>query len=134
MLQAITAIFACQLAGEAITALSGLPLPGPVLGMALLFGFMMVRGQVPSDLGRVGDALLGNLSLLFVPAGAGIMMHGRRLEGEALPIGVTLVVSTLATVAVTAFLMNRFGPGRHSAISSDTQTPSTEQAGGRSDG
>ena len=116
MLQALTAIFACQLAGEAITVACGLPLPGPVIGMALLFAILIVRGHVPSDLGRVGDTLLGNLSLLFVPAGAGIMMHVQRLEGEALPVGITLVVSTLATIAVTALMMNRFGPGRRTAV------------------
>jgi holin-like protein len=43
------------------------------------------------------------------------MMHVGRLEGEILSVGVTLVVSTLATIAVTAFLMNRFGPGRKAA-------------------
>lgn len=130
MLQAITAIFACQLAGEAIIVASGLPLPGPVIGMALLFAFLMARGHVPTDLGRVGDRLLGNLSLLFVPAGAGIMMHVQRLEGEALPIGVTLVVSTLATIAVTALLMNRFGPGRRAVTADETDVASTEQADG----
>ncbi|MBB4002181.1 MAG: CidA/LrgA family protein [Aurantimonas endophytica] len=112
MLQALTAIFACQLAGEAITVALGLPLPGPVIGMALLFSFLLLRKSVPASLGKVGDGLLANLSLLFVPAGAGIMMHAGRLEGEALSIGLTLVVSTLATIAVTALVMNRLGPGR----------------------
>lgn len=130
MLRAVTAIFACQLAGEAITVAGGLPLPGPVIGMALLFAFLMVHRRVPADLGRVGDVLLANLSLLFVPAGAGIMMHMRRLEGEALPIGVTLVVSTLATIAVTAFLMNRFGPGRRAAVANDANASTPEQADG----
>ncbi|MEF2552472.1 CidA/LrgA family protein [Aurantimonas sp. A2-1-M11] len=115
MLQALTAIFLCQLIGEAITVATGLPLPGPVIGMALLFVALLARGSVPEQLGKVGDGLLANLSLLFVPAGAGIMMHVGRLEGEALSIGATLVVSTLLTIAVTAFLMNRFGPGRKAA-------------------
>ncbi len=130
MLQALTAIFACQLAGEAITVAGGLPLPGPVIGMVLLFIILMARGHVPSALGRVGDTLLGNLSLLFVPAGAGIMMHAQRLEGEAVPIGVTLVVSTLATIAVTAVLMNRFGPGRHAKGPGAADLSPAEQADG----
>ena len=130
MLQAITSIFACQLAGEAITVASGLPLPGPVIGMALLFAILIVRGRVSTDLGRVGDMLLGNLSLLFVPAGAGIMMHMQRLEGEALPIGVALVVSTLATIAVTAVLMNRFRLGRRVTMTDKTDVSSTERTDG----
>jgi holin-like protein len=112
MLQALTAIFACQLAGEAITVALRLPLPGPVIGMALLFAFLIIRKEVPAALGRVGDGLLANLSMLFVPAGAGVMMHAGRLEGEALPIVLTLVVSTLATIAVTATVMNLLAAGR----------------------
>lgn len=112
MLQALTAIFVCQLVGEAISVATGLPLPGPVIGMALLFAALLIRGNVPKNLGAVGDGLLANLSLLFVPAGAGIMVHLARLESEALPIGVTLILSTLLTITVTAIVMNRFGPGR----------------------
>jgi len=115
MLPAITAIFLCQLAGEAITAATGLPLPGPVVGMVLLFLVLAIRGGVPETIGKVGDGLLANLSLLFVPAGAGIMQHMARLEGEAVSISATLIASTLATIAVTAFIMNRFGPGRPGA-------------------
>lgn len=112
MLQAITAIFVCQLAGEAISVATALPLPGPVIGMAILFAALLIRGNVPQNLGAVGDGLLANLSLLFVPAGAGIMVHLARLEGEALAISATLIVSTLLTIAVTAVVMNRLGPGR----------------------
>ncbi len=112
MLQAITAIFVGQLAGEAISVATALPLPGPVIGMALLFAALLIKGNVPKSLGAVGDGLLANLSLLFVPAGAGIMVHLARLEGDALAISITLIVSTLLTIVVTAFVMNRFGPGR----------------------
>ncbi|MCB8838621.1 CidA/LrgA family protein [Aurantimonas sp. VKM B-3413] len=112
MLQALTAIFLCQLAGEFLTVGTGLPLPGPVIGMVLLFLILVLRGGVPDNIGRVGDTLLGHLSLLFVPAGAGIMQHVARLEDEAVSISATLVVSTLVTIAVTALVMNRFGPTR----------------------
>ena len=105
MLPALTAIFACQLAGETITAWFGLPLPGPVCGMALLFAILMIKGAVPVEIGKVGDTLLQHLSLLFVPAGAGIMMHFHRLEADALGLGTALIVSTLATIAVTGLMM-----------------------------
>ena len=108
MLPALTAIFACQLAGETLTVAFALPLPGPVVGMMILFVFLIVRGHVPENLGQVGDTLLGHLSLLFVPAGAGIMQHVARIEAEAVPLAATLIPSTLATIAVTAFVMNRF--------------------------
>ena len=39
MLNHLTLIFACQLAGEALTRAFHTPLPGPVIGMVLLFAY-----------------------------------------------------------------------------------------------
>lgn len=113
MLNALTLIFCCQLAGESLVTVAALPIPGPVCGMALMFAGLLVRGGIPDDLAKVGDALLGNLSLLFVPAGVGVMLHLRLMEAEILPISIALIASTLITVAVTATLMqwlNREAP------------------------
>lgn len=109
MLASLTAIFVCQLIGEIVATALALPLPGPVIGLVILFLFLLAKGSVPEGIGRVADGLLANLSLLFVPAGTGIMMHFARLKDEALGVGVALVVSTLATIAVTALVMQRLG-------------------------
>lgn len=106
MLGALTLIFACQLAGELLVAVTGLPVPGPVIGMVLLLAGLIARGGIPEPLAAVGGALLSNLALLFVPAGVGVMLHVALIGREALPITVALVVSTVATVAVTALVMN----------------------------
>ncbi len=108
MLENLTLILCCQLLGElAVTTLS-LPVPGPVAGMLMLFCILLVRGYVPEDLGKVSDALLGSLSLLFVPAGVGVMLHFELLGAELLPLSVALVISTLLTIAVTAVIMVLF--------------------------
>ncbi len=106
MLDALTVVLTCQLVGELIVVGTGLPLPGPVVGMALLFLGLVIRGGVPESLGRVATTLLQNLSLLFVPAGVGVMTHLSLLESEWLPISVALVVSTLLTIAVTGLAMS----------------------------
>jgi len=105
MLTYLTLIFSCQLAGELVVGLLGLPLPGPVLGMALLFAFLLWRGAVPEGLEAVSGTLLKYMSLLFVPAGTGVMLHFRLLGENILPIGVAMVVSTLVTIVVTGALM-----------------------------
>jgi putative effector of murein hydrolase LrgA (UPF0299 family) len=110
MLFHLTLILGCQLAGETLVRALGLPLPGPVLGMALLFGGLLATG-LPEGLGRVADALLGHLSLLFVPAGVGVMLHARLLSEDWLPVSLALLVSTLATIAVTALVMARLARG-----------------------
>jgi putative effector of murein hydrolase LrgA (UPF0299 family) len=99
----------CQLAGEVIVIASGAPLPGPVIGMALLFIGLLVKGSVPPTLGELSNGLLSHLSLLFVPAGVGVMLHAELLGNEILPIAVSLVISTLVTLVITAWIMQRLG-------------------------
>ncbi|PLX37786.1 MAG: CidA/LrgA family protein [Hyphomicrobiales bacterium] len=110
MLGYLTFIFVCQLIGEVTVRATGLPVPGPVLGMVLLFLFLAIRGGIPDDLARTADGLLNNLSLLFVPAGVGVMLHIELIGRDLLPIAVALVGSTALTVAVTALLMNWLRP------------------------
>jgi holin-like protein len=105
MLAALTILLVYQLAGEIAVVALGLPLPGPVVGLALLFLSLSVRGTVSDDLRNAANGLLRHLSLLFVPAGVGVMAHLHRLEQEWLPISVSLVFSTLLTIAVTAVVM-----------------------------
>lgn len=105
MISYLTLILGCQLAGELFVAATGLPLPGPVIGMALLFVGLLVRGGIPDALGKIGDVLLANLSLLFVPAGVGVMLHASLLGTDWLPISLAVVVSTLTTIALTAGIM-----------------------------
>jgi len=91
-----------QCAGEVVSHLLGLPVPGPVVGMLLLFIALRARNRVPDSIGMAADALAKHLSLLFVPAGVGVMMYFERLAGEWLPIVVALLVSTTVAMAAAA--------------------------------
>ena len=53
----------------------------------------------------VSDALLRNLSLLFVPAGVGVMTHLALIEREWVGVSAALIGSSAVTVVVTAALM-----------------------------
>ena len=68
---------------------------------------LVARRQVSPSLRDTANGLLTHLSLLFVPAGAGVMIHAQRIRGEALPIVAALVVSTALTIAVTAWVFAR---------------------------
>lgn len=102
MLPAITILLVYQTIGEIAALWLGLPVPGPVIGMVMLFATLVARGSAPDNLRDTANGLLTHLSLLFVPAGVGLMIHIDRIRGEALPIIVSLVVSTALTIAVTA--------------------------------
>ena len=116
MLENFTLILCCQLLGELAVSALALPLPGPVVGMLLLFCLLVIRGFVPDGLGKVSDALLSSLSLLFVPAGVGVMLHFELLGAELIPLSVALVVSTLLTIAVTALVMVWFNKKKPSSL------------------
>ncbi len=112
MLGALVLLLGCQPAGETLARAVALPVPSPVLGMALLFGLLALRRwrspAAPTiehtELGKVAVALLTNLALLFVPAGAGVMQQGPVLLHNSLGLLVALMVSTALTLAVTGWV------------------------------
>jgi putative effector of murein hydrolase LrgA (UPF0299 family) len=105
MLTGIALLLGFQLAGEVLVLALDLPLPGPVLGMLLLLATLVVHERTAEAVEAPAEALLGHLSLLFVPAGVGVMVHAQRLGDEWLPIAVALVASTLLTLLAVALTM-----------------------------
>jgi len=107
VLAGLTWLLIYQCVGEIIARWTGLPVPGPVIGMVLLFATLLARQAVPESLKVTASGLLSHLSLLFVPAGVGVMQHFQRVASEWLPIAVSLIVSTVLALAATAFVMRR---------------------------
>jgi putative effector of murein hydrolase LrgA (UPF0299 family) len=104
MLATLTLLLVCQLAGETLVRIAALPLPGPVVGMMLLCGLMLARARLPSALHETSDALLRHLSLLFVPAGVGVVQHLDRLGADGARLLAVVVLATVVTLAVTALV------------------------------
>lgn len=105
MIGALAILLLFQLLGEVVVHLSGLPAPGPVVGMVLLFLALQWRGALPEALHNTAQTLLSHLSLLFVPAGVGVIQYGPLLAEEWLALVIALGISTLLTIAVTALVM-----------------------------
>ena len=105
MIAALTLLLVFQLVGEVLARALALPIPGPVIGMGLLFIALVLRKGPSEDLRGTAGGLLQHLSLLFVPAGTGVMLHFQRLADEWLPLTVALVASTLLSIAVSALLL-----------------------------
>lgn len=108
IVQALTLLLACQLAGEVVVATArqivpGIAFPGPVVGMGLLFAVLVLRGGAGRSLESTGGALLRNLSLLFVPAAVGIVQQGEVIAAFGLPLIVALLASTVLTLVVTVY-------------------------------
>jgi len=102
MLGAIALLLICQMAGEAVHRFAGVPVPGSVIGMALLLVWLaLVRRERPS-LDVVTGWLTAHLAIMFVPAAVGLMNEGPVLARHGVAIIVATVISTLLTLVVTA--------------------------------
>jgi holin-like protein len=105
MIGSLAVILGCQLLGEVVARGLGLPVPGPVLGMAAMVGVLWLRDRFRPPLLEgvepAGRFLLAHLSLLFVPAGVGVVGHLEVLAGQWLVLAVALVISTVLTLVVS---------------------------------
>lgn len=108
MIRSLLVLLSCQFAGELIARATGLPVPGAVLGMLILFLALLLRRGVPEELERSSQALLRPLALYFVPASVGIMTMGPLLAQEGLRIGLAMVLSTLLPLLVCGYGLDRW--------------------------
>lgn len=98
------------LLGEAVSHLLPIAIPGAVIGMVLLFLWLTIRDTEDSQLVGFSTALLRHLSLLFIPASVGIMVHLDYLITEWVAILAAVLVSTLMSIVVTAFVARGIKP------------------------
>jgi holin-like protein len=105
MLAAFAVLLLFQCLGEGVVFVLRLPLPGPVAGMLLLVAALIVFPKLQVLVEQAANALLANLSLLFVPAGVGIVVAAASGSGHWLAIVASVVVSTLLALAVTGLLL-----------------------------
>lgn len=112
MLGALTVLLVFQLIGEVLVQFAGLPIPGPVIGLLLLFLSLCARGSLAVPLRDTANGILQHLSLLFVPAGVGVMVHFSRVSGEWLPILAATIISTALAIGVSALVMQALMRGR----------------------
>ncbi len=104
---AIFLLIALQLVGEVIVTFTGLPVPGAVIGLVLLYVILSVRGGATEEMTRTTGFLLDNLALLFVPAGVGVIAYLPLIASRWEVIVAALLVSVTVTIALTALTVSR---------------------------
>ena len=102
MIGHLTLLLSFQLAGEVIARTLGLPLPGPVIGMALLFAALLAVPRL-SAVQPTAKVLLAHLSLLFVPAGVGVVGHLDRFGSDGPAIAAAILGSTVLAILAGVF-------------------------------
>lgn len=99
----ILLVFQC--CGEAINAYFELGLPGPVLGMLLLFLALCLYGSTPSAVAKSSELLIPLLALMFLPAATGIFFLGPRFEGQWPAILGATIIATVLSLIFNGLLM-----------------------------
>jgi holin-like protein len=110
LLQTFATLLVFQTIGEVMSYALRLPVPGPVIGMVLMLLYLRLRPRSLEAMRQTSLGLLQHLSLLFVPAGVGVMAHWHRLAAEGVAIVVAIVVSTVLALAATALTVRALLP------------------------
>lgn len=104
MLQTLAVLLVFQSLGEVISYSLHMPIPGPVIGMVLLVGYLLLYPEIMPRIQDSAVELLRHLSLLFVPACVGIIVHAHSAAGQWGAILTATAASTLLTITVTALV------------------------------
>jgi holin-like protein len=108
-LRGFALLLLCQSAGEALSRLAHLPLPGPVIGLLLLWALLNVPAM-RAPVGAAAEPLLAHLSLLFVPVGVGVVAHLGLVEQFGLRMLSAIVLSTWIGLLVAALVLRALLP------------------------
>jgi holin-like protein len=91
--------------GELISHFSGVPIPGSVIGMLLLFFSLVALGRSPTSLLKVSSLLLKNLSLLFIPVCTGMVFFLGMLQSQWWILVLSVSVSSELAMLVVGMTM-----------------------------
>ena len=110
MIASFSLILLCQLGGEVFVRGLHLPIPGPVIGLVLLLILLfardrfvlLARGPLQGEgVEEASRGMLANLSLLFIPAGVGVVQKLDLLAEHGVAITIILAVSVVVTLLAT---------------------------------
>jgi holin-like protein len=95
------------LVGEALVRLLGLPMPGSVLGLAIVLALLTMRRLSAPGLRRGAQWLLADMLLFFVPAVLSVLDHREFLGITGLKILFVIASSTVVVMFVTALAVDK---------------------------
>lgn len=105
MIAGLVILLSFQILGNIAEMYFHIPVPGSVIGMFLLLLALISFDKLATYVRPISLILISYLAVLFVPAGVGIILHIERIKNEAFPIGISLVLSTVITIAVTGLVI-----------------------------
>ena len=99
-------IFMISLVGEGISSVFHLPVPGSIIGLVLLFLALQFKLLRLRHVNAVGNFLLANMTILFLPAAVGIMDRYEVIAPFLGPIVLIIVGAIVLNIVVIALVVN----------------------------
>jgi len=98
-------IFMISLVGEGISSVFYLPVPGSIIGLVLLFLALQFKLLRLRHISMVGNFLLANMTILFLPPAVGIMDKFQVIAPYLLPIILIVLGAIVLNVCVIAVVV-----------------------------
>ena len=103
----LAVLIVIYLAGNQIVRLTGLPVPGNVVGIVLLYTLLNLGLLRLEHVQDAADFLLRHLVFFFIPVAVDLMNWGSLFWRYGLMLALAIVVSTVLTYLGTGFLAQR---------------------------
>ncbi len=107
LLRGLTMLVLMQLLGTAINVLFLPMIPGQVIGMLLLFGLLVLRGEVSPALNEAAGSLLRYLPLLLIPTAVGSTLFIDTMHDQLLAVGAAMLISLVLSLMFAGWLMQK---------------------------
>lgn len=105
-LMQIATLVGFWLAGEAVVRLACLPLPGGIVGMALVLALLLSGRISLFSMKRGAEWFLAEMLLFFIPAVLAILEHRELIGMLGLKIMAVILLGTLTVMSVTALTVD----------------------------
>ena len=110
MIRGLLLLLACQLVGELLKILSGIPVPGAVLGMLLMLALLILWPKAEEVSAPAADGLISILPVFFVAPTVGIFYLGEGFAGQWPALLAAGVLATLLCQALLAPIIRKSFP------------------------
>ena len=107
----LAVLIAIYLAGNQVVRLTGLPVPGNVVGIVLLYTLLNLGLLRLEHVQDAADFLLRHLVFFFIPVAVDLMNWGSLFWRYGVMLALAIVVSTVLTYVGTGLLAQRLQKG-----------------------
>ena len=108
ILAELSLILSILLISQGIQIYLNLPIPATIIGMVILILMLSFKIIKLKWLENITDLLLDNLSILFIPAGVGIVNEFHLLKGYLIPVLFIISITTVIIIVTTGYTVEYF--------------------------